>query len=155
MRRIIKLCIAAFVGLMVFSCIPVRLSYPVLNPEDFSKEIARLESIIQAENDLSKVTKAHQQLAVLYLHYKNPNPDYVNAIKHLEIYVTLSQRGGKTEEVQSLLSLLRAFNENKLLGHESKNRIDQLIKENQELKKTVEQLQSLDIKMEEKRREVK
>jgi len=42
-----------------------------------------------------------------------------------------------------------------LLGHESKNRIDQLIKENQELKKTVEQLQSLDIKMEEKRREVK
>lgn len=159
MRRIIKLCIAVFVGLMVVSCVPLRLSYPVLNPEDFLKEIERMESIIQTENDLSKVTKAHQQLAVLYLHYKNPNPDYLNTLKHLEIYATLSPRGGKTEEVQSLLALLRAFkkidDENKLLGQESKNRIDQLIKENQELKKTVEQLQSLDIKMEEKRREVK
>jgi len=114
--------------------------HPVLKTEDFSKDIAKLEEIIQKEVDISIATKVHLELALLYLDYKNPSPDYFKAFQELEIYASLSPTG-KTDEVQNLLRLLRE--------------VKKLADENQELIKTVEQLKHLDINIEEKRRQVK
>lgn len=139
-NRVITLPILLLLGFITFSCAPAHLIYPVLKTEDFSKDIAKSEEIIQKEVDISIVTKAHLELALLYLHYKNPNHDYFKALQELEIYISLSP-SGNTDEIQNLLTLLRE--------------VKKLADENQELIKTVEQLKHLDINIEEKRRQIK
>lgn len=139
-NRVIALLILLLLGFVTFSCAPPHLIYPVLKTEGFSKDIVKLEEIIQKEVDVSIVTKAHLELALLYLHYKNPSHDYFKALQELEIYTSLSP-SGKTDEIQNLLTLLRE--------------VKRLADENQELIKTVEKLKHLDINIEEKRRQVK
>lgn len=130
-----------------------------LKPREFPEEIARLEAMIPKNTDLSFQTKAHLRLALLYLDNKNPKPNYLNAIKELEIYVSMDSEGGKRAEIQNLLRVLRELGRLSDENKKTKVKIEQVMKENEEIKKeneeikkTVEELRQLDLKIEERRR---
>src|SRR4030067_3094634 len=90
---IIKLLIFFFMILAVAGCAQQQLQMHttlndiILKPEDFSKEIARLGAIVKRGEQPHHV-KAHLQLAKLYFHHKNPNPDYLLALKEPESYIS-------------------------------------------------------------------
>lgn len=128
---------------------------PDLRAQEFPNEIAQLEAMVPINTDQSFQRKAHLRLALLYLDNKNPTPNYMNALKELELYVSLDPDGGNRTEIQNLLRVLRelgkAVDENKKL----KIKVEQLIRENDAGRKTVEELKSLDLRLEEKRKQVK
>ena len=163
---IIKLLIFFFMILAAAGCAQQQLQMHttpndiILKPEDFSKEIARLGAIVKRGEQPDHV-KAHLQLAKLYSHHKNPNPDYLLALKELESYISHDTEGGKADEIQNWLAVLRKLkkitDENNQITQEhldTNAKMEQLIKENQDMKKTVEQLESLDIRIEEKRKQL-
>ena len=55
---------------------------PNLKPNEYKKEIARLQRIIVSQPERSEKAKAHFQLARLYSSYKNPEKNYL-AIENL------------------------------------------------------------------------
>lgn len=149
-----KLLAVFFIGIMASNCAKSFTTDKIIKPEDFSKEIARLEAIAKSA-DLSAQPKAHLQLALLYSHYKNPNSDYIVALKELETYISLDPEDGRATEIQNLLAILRRFKKITDENQQIKVKVEQLFLENSEIKKAVEQLKHLDIRMEEKRKEVK
>lgn len=159
----IKLFVFLFIWLLITNCAPKHTSliekesvfYPVLYPQDFPKEIARLEKLVKYHPEPSIRTMAHLQLVLLYSHYKNPNPDYLRALEELETYMALDPDGGKTEEVQNLLALLRELERVVKENEEMKMSIELLIEQNQRVKKTIQELEDLDLQIEEKRRKIK
>jgi len=92
---------------------------------------------------------------MLYLDNKNPAPNYSHALKELELYVSLDSEGGRRLEIHNLL---RALQEIVRLTDENKKirlKMELAIKENEEIKKTVEELRNLDLRIEERRRQIK
>lgn len=168
---IARLSIFIFIALMVSDCsgphVFIKIAVP--EPEGFYQEIAQLEAIADQHADVSVRAKAHLQLAVLYSHYKNPNQDYLKALKELEMYISLDAEGAKKDEIQNWLAALRELQKitdaNKQLAKEyqdARMKIEQLMQENknliyenEEIKKKIEELKHIDIRMEEKRRQVK
>lgn len=142
--------------------------YPDLKAQDFPKEIARLEAML-VHTEPSSRAKAHMRLGLLHLDSKNPNPNYAAAVKELEAYLTLDPKGEKKEEIQNLIQLLSELRKTAEENKKIKAKIDQLTlenqeikkenievkKENQEIKKTVEELKSLDVNIEERRKQIK
>lgn len=120
-----------------------------------TREITQMEAQISKSTDLSFQSKAHLRLAMLYLHNNNPAPQYTAALKELELYVSIDGDGAKRIEIQVLIRALRELARVNDDNRKLKAKIDQLAKENSEIKKTFEDLKSLDLKMEEKRRQVK
>ena len=116
-----------------------------LKPKDFPKEIARLEKIAKTNPDISVQARAHLQLALLHADHKNPFPDYLRAVKGLETFISLEPEGGKADDIQNLLALLKKI---ELLTKEN-NRIKE---ENQKMKDIIENMKSLDIQLEQKRK---
>lgn len=129
--------------------------------EDFPIVITRWDTIAKGHTDAAKKATAHLWLALLYSHYKNPNPDYLMALNELEAYVNLDKERSNTDEIQNLLALLRSLkaageevkrlkSEQEHLPHEKfngeenheklKNELERFSKENQELKIKMEQL---------------
>ncbi len=160
--RLINIFAALFIGLMASHCTMPQILHPVLEPEDFHEEIARLEAAAVEALDLYEITEVHLQLALLYSHYKNPATDYLKALKELELYTALAPESEKTADIQSLFAVLRELkkltDENKQVKRKMEEmnlKIQQLARENQELKETVEELKHLDLNIEERRREVK
>ena len=126
-----------------------------LKAHEFPKEIARLEAMISRDADLYSQRKTHLRLAMLYLDNKNPAPNYSHALKELELYVSLDSEGGRRLEIHNLL---RALQEIVRLTDENKKirlKMELAIKENEEIKKTVEELRNLDLRIEERRRQIK
>jgi hypothetical protein len=108
---------------------------------NFSHDIVRLEKIVKNNPESSIRAKAHFQLALLYSSYKNPNPNYQQALKELEAYISLNSSGKVSEEILNWLAILRELNK--------------LIDENQKMKESVKQLKNLDIEIEEKKKKLK
>ncbi|MGE5894338.1 MAG: hypothetical protein ACM34I_09810 [bacterium] len=111
-----------------------------VKPRSFSGEIKRLENIVQKHGDSSDRAEAYLQLSSLYASYKNPAPDYQRALKSLEACIALQPSFAKSAEIENWLAVLRELN--------------RMYKEYNDMKDTVEKLQHLDIKMEEKRKQV-
>ena len=162
-KTVIKLFLLLFTGLMISNCAPKNTAviekdsvfYPVLYPQYFPKEIARVEKIVKYHPDPSIRAMAHLQLVLLYTNYKNPNPDYIRALEELKTYMALERDGGKTEEVQNLLALLSEIEKVVKENEEMKKSIDFLTEQNQRIKKTIQELKDLDLQIEEKRRKNK
>jgi hypothetical protein len=135
---------------------PMEISTDLqLKPHEFAEEIARLEAMISKNTDLSFQIRAHLRLALLYLDNKNPKPNFLNAIKELEIYVSMDSEGGKRAEIQNLLRVLRELGRLSDENKKIKVKIELVVTENEEIKKTVEELRKLDLKIEERRRQIK
>lgn len=126
-----------------------------LKAHEFPKEIARVEAMISRDTDSYSQKKTHFRLAMLYLDNKNPAPNYSYALKELELYISLDPEGGRRLEIQNLLRVLqeiaRLTDENKKI----RLKMELAIKENEEIKKTLEELRNLDLRIEERRRQIK
>ena len=135
---------------------------PALNPEQIADQIELYQMVAKDHGDLSARIDAHLQLARLYSSYKNQRPDYEQALKELETYLSFNPVKGEYDEVRNWLTLLREIVRVNEENRKSKQIINQLAKENRELRGTVEQLRgtveqlkNLDIQMEERRKQVK
>jgi hypothetical protein len=110
---------------------------PDLKPDEYEKEIARLQRAIVNQPERSEKAKAHFQLASLYTSYNNPEKNYQIALKHLKSYISLAPQDKQDYEVQNRLSLLK--------------KITQLSEDNAKLTQTIEELKILDQQIEQKR----
>ncbi|MBI5205173.1 MAG: hypothetical protein HZA11_09670 [Nitrospirae bacterium] len=154
-HSIARLVLLVFIALLLSQCAPAPLHKDAelkdmkystrLKPKDFPKEIARLEKIAKTHSDVSVQARAHLQLALLHADHKNPFPDYLRAVKELETFISLEPEGGKADDVQNLLALLKKI---ELLTKEN-NRIKE---ENQKINDVIEKMKSLDIQLEQKRK---
>ncbi|MCK5140285.1 MAG: hypothetical protein KAQ85_10620, partial [Thermodesulfovibrionia bacterium] len=82
-------------------------SYSDVKPYNLPNDIGRLEKIVKNNPESSIRAKAHFQLALLYSSYKNPNPNYQQALKELEAYISLNSSGKVSEEILNWLAILR------------------------------------------------
>lgn len=158
-KKVIKLLILLLALIMLSQCAGAHKegipSYSKVKPDNLSNDIRRLEEIVKNNTDSSMLAEAHFQLALLYSSYKNPNPNYQQALKELEAYISLSPSGEVSEGIQNLLSILRELDKTIEDNKKIKQQNSLLIRESKELKESVEQLKNLDIKMEEKKKKVK
>ncbi len=154
--------------------------YLTLQTKEIKTEISHLENALKSKDDsLSRPTSLYYfYLALLYSHFKNPEPDYKHAFKNLEEYISLDPEGAEQKSsVQYLMSLLKKLikNENLLnklkinkdlcnelktlittLKQENKTltkKYEKLVIENQNTKEIIEKLKQLDIQLEKKRGE--
>ncbi len=171
-----------FILLLIFAtelslpgCIPTSMT--VKEPEVHSasqikSEIIRLEKAVKIETSPRTKAKLLFNLALLYSHQKNPDPDYRKALSKLKEFSFLDPEGGKTVQVQYMSTLLhkivelenkynkaeagikglrKTIKESKQNSEKLKNRCEELAKENQEIKKIIDKLTHLDIQLEKKR----
>lgn len=141
-------------------------SYLTLQTKEIKTEISRLESALKSEDESLFKPISIFYLALLYSHYKNPEPDYKQAFKNLEKYISLdSAKAEQKISVQYLLTLLEKIIANENLCNELKTLITtlkqenksltekykKLVIENQNIKEIIEKLKQLDIQLEKKR----
>ena len=110
---------------------------PNLKPNEYKKEIARLQRIIVSQPARSEKATAHFQLSSLYTSYNNPEKSYQIALQHLKSYISIDPQAKKDYHVQNRLSLLKE--------------ITGLSEENAKLQQTIEELKILDQQIEQKR----
>jgi len=150
--------------------------YLTLQTKEIKTEISRLEKALKSEDkSLSRPTSLYY-LALLYSHFKNPEPDYKHAFKNLEEYILLDPDGAEQKSsAQYLMSLLNKLKINEDLCNELKinedlcnelktlittlkqenktltEKYEKLVIENQNTKEIIEKLKQLDIQLEKKR----
>jgi len=140
--------------------------YLTLQTKEIKTEISRLEKALKSEDkSLSRPTSLYY-LALLYSHFKNPEPDYKHAFKNLEEYILLDPDGAEQKSsAQYLMSLLNKLKINEDLLNKLKTLIttlkqenktltekyEKLVIENQNTKEIIEKLKQLDIQLEKKR----
>jgi len=130
-------------------------SVPELKTESLPEDIKLLKEIAQKDPDQSMRAKAYLKLAKLYSSHKNPNLNYQQALKALEMYLSFDPADGGTDEIEDLLAILRAMEKINEENKKSRQKVNQLVRDNKELKESLEQLKNLDIKMEEKRKQIR
>ncbi len=159
------------------------LKYTSQSREDLSRDTLHLEEMIENYGADSVHANTHLQLARLYANCKNPKMDYKKALRQFETYRSLAPEEAKKDEIQNWLSILRALGRSQkelqqkqetisLLTGENAERkmeleqqmkktqklqanIEKLQDSNARLKKTIEGLETLDLRIENKRRSVK
>ena len=149
------LVLLVFIVVLLSQCTPASLQKDAeikdmkysakLKPKDFSREIAKLEKITKTNTDVSVQARAHLQLAMLFLDYRNPAVNYLRALRELEAYISLDPEGGRADEVQTWRALL---NKIEILTKDN-NRMKE---ENQKMNGIIEKMKSLDIQLEQKRK---
>lgn len=140
--------------------------YLTLQTKEIKTEISHLEKALKSENDSLSGPGSLYYLALLYSHFRNPEPDYRHAFKNLEEYILLDPEGAEQKSsVQYLMSLLKKSIKNENLCNELKTLVttlkqenktltkkyEKLVIENQNTKGIIEKLKQLDIQLEKKR----
>jgi hypothetical protein len=167
----------------VFLLTSCSLKYTSQTSEDLSRDTVRLEKMIENYGAESVHANTHLQLAWLYANDKNPKMDYKKALREFETFRSLAPDEAKTDEIQNWLSILRALDRSQkelqqkqeaisLITGENAERkmaleqqmkkiqkmqanIEKLQESNARLKKTIEGLETLDLRIENKRKTVK
>ncbi len=125
---------------------------PDLKSGEYSMEIMKLEDVIKNNPSQSERKKAHYHLANLYSSYKNSEKDYKKALEHLNIYISLDSKAIKQKDLRNCLSLLREVDrlsgELSILNKKNLN----LNRKNLQLMQTIGKLQTLDFRVEQKRK---
>lgn len=136
--------------------------HDVTHPDNFKEEIQSLNEEAKFASNDSERAQIHLKMAALYSHYKNPNPDYSHALKELNEYITLDPEGGKRTEIQNWIAVLQTLKRERktkesfgLNNRKLKSEIDRLENEKKLMEETIEKLKHLDIRLEEKRKQVK
>ena len=114
-----------------------EISTSNLKPNEYKKEIVRLQRVILNHPERLEKAEAYFQLAKLYASYNNPEINYQVALQLLTNYITFHPQARKDYDVQNRLSLLE--------------KITQLSEENTTLKQSIEDLKILDQQIEQKR----
>lgn len=142
-----------------------------ISAEEVQAEIERLKNLTEDKTGKAVSVDIYLRLAVLYSSYRNEEPDYISALSALEKYMAVYSRGGNESEINNLHSLLlriRYLSEDKrherLISNNSaliqKNSAltkqnKELIINNEAMKETIEKLGTIDLKLEQKRKDYK
>jgi DNA mismatch repair ATPase MutS len=146
----------------------------------YVKEITKQEQTVLTSDDTAERTRAHLELAQLYMSYKNPQRNYKKALKHLEIYASLEPDFANDNDLRNWLSALKEIERlaqklesqdkevrqlnkkldqtrHEITGFKKKTRQlkkknNQLAESNANLEKTIEMLKNIDRNIEEKRK---
>ena len=170
--------------LTMCACVHGRQTTRFINPDlpadQYAVEINKQHKALKIEKDTAKQATIYYNLALLYLSHQNPNNNYPNAQKYLIKAGALDKTIAEKYEVKNVLNMLDAMNRisfnkdsdrqrlNKMLkssndaASELKRKYDKciednirLIKENVDLKLSIERLKKLDLEIEEKRKTFK
>jgi septal ring factor EnvC (AmiA/AmiB activator) len=162
---------------------PLQEDFSSLRPEEFPAKIKQLEEISQHDTSLSVRTRALFYLALAHVHYKNPSPDYSQAVRCLDQYIALEPKRKDGDEIVAWKSVVQAL-DTSLQQHEklkedyallkqqydsaAKNRelyakkvsdLNQMIenqsKEIESLKATIKSLDAVQQEIEKKRKAIK
>lgn len=120
-----------------------------------TEEIARLEETARSAADPSARARAYLKLARWRVSHHNPEKNYLQALKEFELSVSLTPEREIPEDVRDWIAALQEHERAAEEARKLKQRANQLQKENKELREALEKLKALDLKMEEKRRQVK
>lgn len=77
----------------------LREDFSLLAPEDFAAKIKQLEEISQNHESMSVRTRAIFYIALGYMHYNNPSPDYSKAAQYLDKYIALEPDNPDIDEI--------------------------------------------------------
>ena len=139
---------------------------PKNKADEYSTEIARLDTIILKKPETSKKWQAHYQLAQLYISYKNPRRNYKKALKNLKLYSPHHPTYRDDHDLRNWLLVLKEIQnqsphieyQNKKIKRlttklkKSKRANHALKKENKTLAMKIDMLKILDHRVEEKRK---
>jgi len=88
---------------------PFREDFSLLNPQDFPDKIKLLEEISQNHKDMSVRTRALFYIALAHMHYKNPAPDYSQAVEYLDKYIAAVPDNEDIDEIVAWKSTVQAL----------------------------------------------
>ena len=154
LKKMIKVSLLCGLIFLNVSCARIlqTTNTPDLKSGEYSMEIMRLKDVIKNNPSQSERIKAHYQLANLYASYKNSEKDYKKALEHLNIYISLDSKAIKQNDLRNCLSLLREVDrlsgELSILNKKNLN----LNRKNLQLTQTIGKLQTLDFRVEQKRK---
>lgn len=86
-----------------------REDFSLLAPEEFPEKIEQLEEISQNHKSDFVRTRALFYIALAYMHYNNPSPDYSEALKYLDTYIALDSENKDIDEVVAWKSTLQTL----------------------------------------------
>jgi tetratricopeptide (TPR) repeat protein len=160
-----------------------REDFSLLGPEDFPEKIKQLEEISQNHKSMSVRTRALFYIALAYMHYNNPSPEYSKAVEYLDKYIALESNNKDIDEivawkstVHTLDGSLREYeklkrsyaqlkqeyesaNKNREFLNKKINDLGQVIenqkKEIESLKETIKKLDAVEREIEKKKKGIK
>ncbi len=146
-----------------------RLNYfKALKKETIENEILRYETDIINNPDNPQSAAPYFYLAMLHAHYNNPAPDYGRALSMCDKYLYHTPEGYQTGEAQYLKTLLQQIakaakdreqydkgaQKLKQTAEKLHEENEALFQENHDLKAAIEKLEKLDLRLEERRRDL-
>ncbi len=97
-----------------------------IKSDQYSVEIARLETFILQNPESSKRWQAHYQLVQLYISYKNPRPNYKKALENLKLYYPHQSIFVNDHDLQNWLSVLNEIQKQSPKIESQTKKIEQL-----------------------------
>jgi len=88
---------------------PFRENFSLLDPKDFPEKIKQLEGISQNHESESVRIRALFYIALAHMHYKNPAPDYSQAVQYLDKYIAAVPDNEDIDEVVAWKSTVQAL----------------------------------------------
>lgn len=111
-----------------------------LSPEDYPARIEQLEEIVQNHESVAMRNRARIHIALLYMHYNNPSPDYSLALKYLDEFEAVGTDVERINEINTNVEALRKM-EALIRDYEKLEKEYALLKEeNEQLRQTNERL---------------
>jgi len=124
---------------------PFRVNFSLLEPKDFPEKIKQLEEISQTDPSVSVRTQALFYIALAHMHYRNPSPDYSQAVQYLDKYIAAESTNEDIDEivawksiVQGLSSSLREYEKLEKSYAQLKQQYDRANKKINELGQVIE-----------------
>ena len=139
------------------------------SPEEFIKEDRRLTEQITSGKDPDVLSGIYLKRARLRLRHDNPGADYRGALDDLQYTIDLKPDQRQVQDIKDWMAALHRLTyleqEADIFGTKNiraehqirtlRNNVDQLEKQEQALRKTIEELQSLELQMEQERQRLR
>ena len=155
----VRICSLGFLIIMLSQCAykPLRqdtslesilLKYQTIEPAEIKRTIEALNERRKKNYNVPASSQEHLELAFLYSHYNNPQPDYKRALDELIIYTSVDSELSRRALIKNWLRMLKEI---QML--DSSN--EECREKNADMREKLNQLKNLDIELEEKKRQVK
>lgn len=122
--------------LILFPLSGCSLKYTPRSAEEFLQETLRLEKRARTQEDPSARAEAHLELALLYLHHRNPQLNYGRALQEFEAHMRMTTADQQTDEMQNWLYALREMERQEWETARLKKRLAGLARETAHLKES-------------------
>jgi chromosome segregation ATPase len=150
-------------GCMLFKKAEVVVSvlqedFSLLEPEEFPEKIKQLEEIALNHESMTVRTKAFYYVAIAYMHYNNPEPNYPQALKNLDEYITRDTENETLDEVVAwkavLIELDRCMEEIRKLEKSIAQLRQQYARSDKNRKDSIRQIEELSQTIEQQKKEI-